>query len=93
MLETNGILIIITFDRCSPATPEMLGLTVSEKAMTTTLISDGRLLSSNLKKLGLSEKWLFSQLRKSGISNTKDVFLMTVDTDDNAVIIKREQKK
>ena len=93
VLETDGSLSIIPFDRYAPATPDALGIQVEEKKLATAVISDGRLLSSNLKSLGLNEKWLYSELRKSGISKPKDVFLMTVDADNKASVIKKETGK
>ncbi len=93
VLETDGSLSVIPYDRYAPITPDVLGVNVSEKKLPTAVISDGRVLSANLKSLGLNEKWLFSQLRKKGIKNPAEVFLMTADTDRNATIIKREAEK
>ena len=93
VLETDGSLSVIPYDRFAPITPDVLGVSVSEKKLPTAVISDGRVLSANLKSLGLNEKWLFSQLRKKGIKNPAEVFLMTADTDRNATIIKREAEK
>ena len=90
VLETDGSLSVIPYDRFAPITPDVLGVSVSEKKLPTAVISDGRVLSANLKSLGLNEKWLFSQLRKKGIKNPAEVFLMTADTDRNATIIKRD---
>ena len=92
-METDGSLSVIPYDRFAPITPDVLGVSVSEKKLPTAVISDGRVLSANLKSLGLNEKWLFSQLRKKGIKNPAEVFLMTADTDRNATIIKREAEK
>lgn len=93
VLETDGSLSVIPYDRYAPITPDVLGVNVSEKKLPTAVISDGRVLSANLKSLGLNEKWLFSQLRKKGIKNPAEVFLMTADADRNATIIKREAEK
>ena len=93
VLETDGSLSVIPYDRFAPITPDVLGVSVSEKKLPTAVISDGRVLSANLKSLGLNEKWLFSQLRKNGVKSPADVFLMTADTDRNATIIKREAEK
>lgn len=93
VLETDGSLSVIPYDRFAPITPDVLGVSVSEKKLPTAVISDGRVLSANLKSLGLNEKWLFSQLRKNGVKSPADVFLMTADTDRNATIIKRDAEK
>ena len=93
VLETDGSLSVIPYDRFAPVTPEVLGLSISEKKLPTAIISDGRVLSENLKAMGLNEKWLLSQLRKNGVKSPDGVFLMTADSERNTTIIKREAEK
>jgi uncharacterized membrane protein YcaP (DUF421 family) len=47
------------------------------------VVSDGRLLSHNLKTRGLNEIWLKTCLKNHGLSGVEDVFLLTVDEKNN----------
>lgn len=91
VLETSGQLSVLLYADEQPATPKQLGVAVSDDVLLpTVLISDGRLLSKNLKKAGLDEKWLCRQLEAHHVKHTRDVFFMTVDEEKNVVLIEKE---
>ena len=93
VLETSGQLSVLLYAHQQPATPEQLGVTVEDDVfLPTVLISDGRLLSRNLKKAGLDEKWLDKQLDQRRIKHPQDVFFMTVDEGKNVVVIEKSEK-
>lgn len=79
ILETDGTLNTILFQAEQPLTPSQLKLNVTEKGMPVAVISDGRILSDNLKKIGRDENWLKKQLSQRGAAKPRDVFYMTVD--------------
>ena len=55
-----------------------------------TVIADGEIEKEALVKSGHDMKWVRGRLKKSGISDVADVFLMLVDSDGNSVIQKKE---
>ena len=79
VLETNGRLSVLPYAAQRPATAAQLGLSVQDSGLPVVLISDGRLLSRNLKGLGYEQKWLERQLALHGLSRPSQVFLLTVD--------------
>ena len=94
VLETSGQLSVLLYADQQPATPQQLGVAVEDDVfLPTVLISDGRLLSKNLKQAGLDEKWLYKQLEQHRVKKTQDVFLMTVDDNNQVVLIEKESKK
>ncbi len=78
ILETNGQLSVLPWERESPPRQGQLGLEVRERGLPLVLISDGRLLSQNLAASGYGENWLKEQLRRQGFQ-AEEIFLMTVD--------------
>lgn len=79
ILETSGQVSILPFSSQKPPTNQQLGQHVSEPGLPMVLISDGHLLSENLKKRGYDDTWLSRQLNRQGLSTPRAVFLMTVD--------------
>ena len=78
ILETNGQLSVLPWERESPPRQGQLGLEVRERGLPLVLISDGRLLPQNLDASGYGENWLTEQLRRQGFQ-AEEIFLMTVD--------------
>ena len=94
VLETSGQLSVLLYAHEQPATPKQLGITVDDDVfLPTVLISDGRVMSKNLKKAGLNEKWLGKQLEAHHIRRTQDVFFMTIDAGQNVVLIEKERER
>ncbi len=91
VLETNGQLSILPYAQKKPPTAEDMDLSVRDPGLPLVLISDGRLISANLKRYGLSENWLDKQLKKHGVSDIKDVFLLTVDEEKQTYFIQKEE--
>lgn len=54
------------------------------------IVIDGRITPYALKNAGKSKAWLFSELKKSHVSDVKEVFLMTVDDCGNTKIIRKK---
>jgi len=83
ILETNGKLSILPYAEQLPVTAQQMNVTVAELGLPLVIISDGHLLSHNLKARGLNEGWLNNCLHAHGISRLEDVFLLTVDEKNN----------
>ncbi|WP_226666363.1 DUF421 domain-containing protein [Metabacillus litoralis] len=56
--------------------------------MSTTIISDGKIINENLSKLNLNEVWLNSQLQSLGITSLSDVFIAELQKDGSIYIDK-----
>ena len=89
ILETNGNLSVFPYPAEVPASAQNAGVSVPERYLPITLISDGRLLTDNLATAGKDLQWVESYLRKKKCVR-KDVFLMTVDKADQVIFLKKE---
>ena len=56
------------------------------------VICDGRLQDGFMQSMGISKKTVNDELKRRGIS-TADVFIMTIDTNGNAVIVREDTAK
>lgn len=91
ILETSGQLSILPYTRCSPVTPELLGLEVPDQAMLPLLvINDGHIMDRDLAAIGHDRAWLKEQLKQRHIPDPRQVFLMTVDKNGTVTCIKKE---
>lgn len=90
VLETNGQLSVLPFAQKKPPTAEDMDISVPDAGLPLVLISDGRLISSNLKRRGLDERWLQKQLKQNGVATVREVFLLTVDEQTQTYFIKKE---
>lgn len=79
VLESDGSLSILLYAAESPATPANMNLTVNEPDYPIIVISDGRVLSANIKLLGFDERWLQNTLKKYGAKSPKDVYILLCD--------------
>ena len=69
-----------------------MGLKVQEAGLPVIVVSDGRVLSHNLKTRNLSMRWVKEQMGSRGVQDIRQVFLMTVDEADNVYFVKKEEK-
>ncbi len=79
ILETNGTLSILLYPAEAPITPRQMNIAVDDPGSPITIISDGHIMSENLKLAGYNEKWLCRELEKRRINDPKSVYLMNVD--------------
>ena len=94
VLETSGQLSVLPRADCQPVTPRQLSLQPEDpQTLPTVVISDGRLLSHNLKGRGYEHVWLEKQLSLHGLSHPGQVFLLTVDDAGNTYCIPKEGKR
>ena len=93
ILEPNGKISLLPNSLKRPAIPEDLNLNPEQENITINIILDGILVEENLKKSGNNINWLNSNLKKQGISNMKDIFLATCDSNNNlSVYVKYENQ-
>ena len=94
VLETSGQLSVLLYPKDQPITPQQMDLAVADDIfLPRIIINDGRLLHQNLRAAGREEKWLRDQLRRAGATDTKDIFLLTVDEAGTVVCILKEGTK
>ena len=79
VLETTGRISVIPRKEEQPPTAATLGVSVEENGLPVIVISDGRILTENMKVRSLTEDWLRQQLKSRKIEDISQVFLMTVD--------------
>ncbi len=90
ILETNGTLSVIPKSPKRTPTAEELNLPENQETLPFVLIADGKVYPKHLKEAGVNEDWLKKELKKRDIKNVKEVFLMTVNSNGQIGVQKRE---
>ncbi len=93
ILETNGKLTVIPYAQHDTPTREDLGLPGGSAVLPLSVISDGKILWENLKKLERDRAWLDAILMREGYQTAKDVFLLQADENENILLIPKEGAK
>ncbi|WP_153462134.1 YetF domain-containing protein [Sediminibacillus terrae] len=88
IFETNGKLSVMKKqDKQSVNKKDMnVGSQQTTYPMATEVVTDGRILSNNLSKLNLDNKWLEQQLQQAGVDSVEDVFYAEVQQDGTLFI-------
>ena len=92
ILETSGKLSVIPKSQKRPANPEDLNLSTPYEGLPLTLIIDGIVKKENLARVNLTETWLLDELKKSGITSFKQVFLAILNTQGQLYIQSKTAK-
>ena len=91
VLETNGHLSVLLRESEHPVTAAQMGLAqVPDPGLPVILINDGRLIKHNLTGRGLDQNWLKKQLSAHHIKQYQDVFLLTIDENDQVYFVPKE---
>lgn len=90
-IETNGQMSIMLKHGKSPATAEELNVKASPSGPFYTIISDGRVISDNLKSISQDEQWLDRIIKAKGASSPKQVFFMSADVYGSIIFSKKEE--
>ena len=88
VLETGGSLSVLLKSKQQPATVGDIKVSKPPAELPLPVVSDGKILTDSLKKLGVKEDEVVVRLAKKGI-RAADVFLMTLDSLGKAEIIKK----
>ena len=89
ILETNGKLTTFLYPEYSPLTAGMTQQKTAELELPVTVISDGRILSDNLRKLGFDRSWLDRQLTEARTA-AEEVFLLTATRRGHVYLVNKE---
>ncbi|MBR0599621.1 DUF421 domain-containing protein [Sinanaerobacter chloroacetimidivorans] len=81
ILETNGKISFLPLSTQRPVNPGDLKLNPQQEKTVANVVIDGKIMHTNLKNTGKDENWLNIQMKSQGISNVKDAFLVTCDSD------------
>lgn len=91
VLENSGQLSILPWPSAQPPTADALNRTVPDDvSLPVVLVNDGRVVGRNLAACGKSRDWLTEQLRRQNLRSCQDVFLLTLDDQDNIRCIPKE---
>jgi uncharacterized membrane protein YcaP (DUF421 family) len=91
IFETDGNLSVMKKETKEPATKSDMNIQQVEPIypISTAVISDGKIISSNLEKINLDKPWLEEQLQLAGIYSISDVFYAEVQKDGSLYIDKK----
>ena len=90
VLETTGRISVLPYAKEQPAAAKDQGIKVKENGLPVIVISDGRILSHNLRSIHRTEEWLEKELHRRGLETARQVFLMTVDDRNNVYFVPKE---
>lgn len=92
VIETSGKLSVIPKDKARGVTVEDMRVkNPRHEGLPCTLISDGTVNGEEMARGKKSEQWLMDELKKQGIYSVKDVFIASLDAEDELYIQKKEQ--
>lgn len=86
IVETNGSFSVIPKIASANVTNENMKLQLPESTLPIILITAGKIINSNMKIAKIDEKFIDSILQKAGITDKKDILLLTLDTEGKVYI-------
>lgn len=88
IIEPNGNISVLKKSEYLPVTPKDMNIKAEVTGIGTEMIYDGKVIKENLRQLNKDEKWLYSELKKQGVKDPTEVFLLTLDPVGNLYIDK-----
>lgn len=88
IFEYNGRLTVLPKSSKRPANPQDMNLSPNPEYISTEVIMDGKILTENLKRMGLDSVWLEKQLKNQGYKNAKEIFLGLCDENKQLTLFK-----
>ena len=93
ILETNGNLSVLKKAGQETATKKDVNAPVTQpKYIPTEIISDSKIVKKNLKELGLTEEWVYEQLKKQGIGRIEQVYYAEIQADGSLHVDTRAEE-
>ena len=89
VFEYNGRMTILPKATKRPLNPEDMNIIPPAESINTEVIIDGRVMSENLKRMGLDKVWLERKLKEQGFKCAKEVFLGICDDNNNLTLFKQ----
>ena len=91
ILETDGKLNVIPFAAHLPVTPAQLGIQTEDGGYPCIIVSDGRILEDNLRRMGRDLNWLNKELARQGEGDVSKVFLLTLNPSGQVYFARKEE--
>ena len=92
VMESSGKISIMPKSEYSAVINKDMKIKKEKASMPASIIIDGNIMEENLKKYGKTRKWLEQQL-KNKHKTVKDIFLATLDKNDNLVLFEQTNHK
>jgi len=92
-VETNGQLSILLSPLDRPASVSDLGLSPAPRGPFYTIISDGRIISDNLKSINRDNVWLNKTLSEKGTCSPSEVYFLCADIYGNIIFCKENPEQ
>ena len=92
ILETNGNLSVFPYPQELPASAQEAGVPVKDRYLPVTVVGDGYLYRENLKVAGKDEAWVEKTLRSHN-ATLSQTWLLTVDSGNNVLFLRKEKEK
>ncbi|WP_097026900.1 DUF421 domain-containing protein [Clostridium peptidivorans] len=92
IIEPNGEISILKKPEYLPLTPKDMKIKVKPSGIATEMIYEGVVIEENLRQLNKDTKWLLKELKKHGVKDPSEVFLLTLDPGGNVYIDKYEDR-
>ncbi len=80
ILETNGQVSVIPKAQSAPPTAKDLGVAAPEFSLPITLVLDGELQRTDLKKAGITEEQLLKKAKANGFHNLPEIFFAQLNS-------------
>lgn len=87
VFEYNGSISVLPIDKHRPLEPSDVNLTPVQQEFLVNVILDGNINEENLKRTGNNRVWLDKQLHDQGFHNADEIFLGSVNTVDNTLLL------
>ena len=88
--EPSGELSILLKTQKQPVTAEILGIPTKYQGMSSELIMDGKIITSNFRHNNIDLIWLQNQLRQQGIEDPSEVAYAALDTNGGLYVDKKQ---
>ena len=90
LMESNGKFSFIPAAGQKPVTASDMNLPAEADSLSAVLITDGLLLTRNLKALGRDENWVHKKLQQSNCKNISSVFLAVFEQPDELLVFSKD---
>lgn len=90
ILETDGTLNVLLNPAEQPVTAGQMNVPTQEQGYPVILIDDGHILQDNLRITGRNNRWLQKTLQENGVTDARDVFLLTVRNNGTVYFAKKD---
>lgn len=87
VFEYNGSISILPADEYRPLEPSDINIKPQQQKLPVNVIIDGKVNEENLKLAGKNSIWLDRELHNNGFHDAKEIYLGTVNTVDNTLLL------